>query len=144
MVYHRKKLTKYNPYNSNEKGNIHFCIMKSKLKNAGMGCFARKDFVEGELCDEYKGKLIAAVIDPKYVWTLANRYHIDAKSIQFSNPMRYVNGGRTKSQRDAINVVMKEENNRVFYYAKKNIKKGDELIVDYGTRYWTKKEHWKN
>ena len=126
---------------TNNFGNIHFCVMKSKLVNAGLGCFARHEIKEGEFCDEYKGKLLSKVKDPKYTWTLPSGYHIDAKDIKTCNPMRYVNGGRTKKQRDNINVIMKHDNNRVYYYAKTTIKKGDELIIDYGRKYFTKKKH---
>ncbi len=134
-------------YNTKDiKGNVHFFIDSSSIPKAGEGCFARHHFKENELLSEYLGTYHKKVNDTMYVFTLkvdAPYRHLDAKNVTINNPMRYVNGANhfIPGQLARVNVKAKEVEGRIFYYATRDIEAGEELIIDYGARYWTDKSH---
>lgn len=137
-------IPKYNPHDT--KGNVHFFIRKSTIPKAGEGCFARHSFKQGEFLAEYLGVYLKSISDPMYVFTLKAEgpyCNLDAKLVTINNPMRYVNGANhhVPEQLNLVNVRSSEENGRIFYYATRNIRAGEELIIDYGARYWTNKDH---
>lgn len=115
-------------------------IKKSTIKGAGKGAFAKKNFEKYELLDEYKGIFIKPKDyknDSWYVWELYYDDgdvlgYIDSQDKDYSNWTRYVNCPNSKKQE---NVMAVQKNRKIFYYACKKIKEGDELFVWYGPEY---------
>lgn len=117
-------------------------ISKSTIPKAGKGAFATRDYKKNEYLGTYKGILIDpktfnSLKDADYVWELLDEdndaiAYIDARDERFSNWTRYVNCPCEKSQE---NVKVVQNLFDIEYYAKKNIKKGDELFVWYGSEY---------
>lgn len=117
-------------------------IRKSNIPNAGMGAFAKENISKGKKLGHYAGKILTKeqykkLPDKDYVFELIlpqGKLFIDAKNN--GNWTRYVNGAKTKEQKKYINVDAKQIGFNIYYIAIKNIKAGDELIIDYGTDYW--------
>jgi len=53
-----------------------------------------------------------------------------------ANPMRYVNGAMTEAQSKTVNVEAFFADDRVWYFTTRDVKQGDEFMVDYGKGYW--------
>lgn len=122
--------------------NSDIKIIKSKIKNAGKGVSALKNLKKGTNLGIYKGKLLSKkqynkLKDKSYVWEIDTPkgviYH-DGKFIKRNNILRYVNGVKSKNQKE--NVEAYQYNKTIRYRTSKNIKKGEELIINYGEGYW--------
>ena len=118
-------------------------IKQSTIQDAGYGTFALRDFRKNELLDEYKGKLLtieqynSKKSNLAYIWEIKDEdddviAYIDGGNKKFSNWTRYVNCPCTTKQE---NVSAVQKHYKMYYYALKNIKKGDELFVWYGPEY---------
>lgn len=118
-------------------------VKRSIIKDAGKGVFATRNINKHECLGEYKGVLMSAdqynkcQPDHTYIWQLVTDKdeivaYIDAKDIKKSNWTRYVNCPFKKSQ-DNVEPIQKYF--KMYYYAKRNIKKGEELFVWYGPDY---------
>jgi len=136
-------------------------IAPSSIPNAGMGVFATRDIKKGEVLDEYVGKFLTPEQYAKkrshknYIWELMTPSdeviaYIDSGNKKYSNWTRFVNTPSKKSEANMINIQMnatseesKDKNKAtynptgtaVFYCAKKDIKKGEELLIWYGEEY---------
>ena len=113
-------------------------IKQSSLPEAGKGVFTTRDIGEGVTIGEYKGECIEYSKmneNGKYAWELQNGKVVDAWNIEKSNWLRYINDHRTE---EGNNLSMYEHDNRVYYKTIKPIKKGSELFVSYGEKYWEK------
>ena len=128
-------------------------IKYSKIPNAGLGLFANMDISQGTFIGNYMGEVYhnkTECPDNHYIFSTPN-FLIDALDVNKSNFARfmnccynndvenvsvvnYINPGKscvfTKSDGQQIDI-----NNYVFYYAKRNIVKGEELFYDYGENY---------
>lgn len=118
---------------TNDEGII---IKQSSLPEAGKGVFTTRDIGEGVTIGEYKGEQIEYSKmngNGKYAWELQNGKVVDAWNIKKSNWLRYINDHRTE---EGNNLSMYEHDNRIYYKTIKPIKKGSELFVSYGEKYW--------
>ena len=118
-------------------------IKKSKLKGAGQGAFAACDLSKGERLGEYTGRLIDPEdyekLDSKvYTFEVTKKFegryylfYIDASDPKHSGLLRYVNGAYGSAQKKLINVESYQYAEKVFYRAKRDIKKGEELTTQY-------------
>ncbi len=107
-------------------------IKKSKIDKNGL--YASQDIKEGTKIIEYKGKLISVKqteIDPKfdndkaiYLFNINKRYDLDG-DFKF-NIARLINHSCNP------NCEVFGKGLKIWIYAMKNIKKGDELSYDYG------------
>ena len=107
-------------------------IKKSKIDKNGL--YANRDIKKGTKIIEYKGKIISvkqSETDPKfdngraiYLFNLNKRYDLDG-DFKF-NTARLINHSCDP------NCEVFGSGLKVFVYAMKNIKKGDELSYDYG------------
>jgi len=141
-------------------------VKKSKIKAAGKGLYAARDFKKNERIEEYTG--VRTNTAPANIAT--NDYIAEVKSkdegsawINAENPtkssiMRYANdcsrkdkectsnnatfyyyrkpGPKPKNRRDK---VVNPNKTRMYVKAKRPIKKGAEIYLGYGTDYW----RWK-
>jgi hypothetical protein len=117
---------------SNKKTNYDLAVRRTK---AGLGLVTLEDIKKGDLVIEYTGEKISSDEADrrggKYLFTvLDDKLVIDGKGRK--NLARYIN----HSCRPNCEAEVDEDKKRVFIYAKRNIKAGEELHYDYGKEYW--------
>jgi len=99
---------------------------------SGLGLFACEDIRRGERVIEYTGECVddaeADRRSNRYIFEVAKNLNIDGS--RRSNSARYANHACRPNCTDRI------EGKRVFYYAIRNIRAGDELTIDYGKEYY--------
>jgi hypothetical protein len=131
-------------------GNVNLNLVEVKpSKIHGSGGFASEKgpiIPAGTIIGPYKGKYMNLeernkVMDGTYIWKINDNRFVDAKDCMKSNPLRFVNGAKTKSQRKKINCRMMNigkypSTEKVYYITTKNIKPGEELLIDYGPFYF--------
>ena len=64
-------------------------------------------------------------------------HYLDVSNITEENPWRFVSGARTWEQREKINVEALFTSVGVYHRTLKEVKAGEEFILDYGFNYWT-------
>lgn len=125
--------------------NKDVIIKPSLIPNAGLGVFALRNIKKGKILGYYKGKILTEdqylkLKNKEYIFeiNLKNQpnIYIDAKSKKLSNWTRYVNGAKTKKQKKMINIKPIQRGYNIYYTTLRDIKKGEELIMDYGEFYW--------
>lgn len=100
---------------------------------SGLGLYATKDFKRGDFIIEYQGKKVSneeadeKFINNRYIIVLNNTYCIDGSSR--TNRARYINHS-CKPNSEAIS-----SQRSVKIYAKRRIKVGEEITIDYGKEY---------
>lgn len=103
-----------------------------KRSSAGLGLFAGEDIPKGTCIIEYKGRQIKGQEEytstSKYLFGVNDRMTIDGRDR--SNTARYINHSCR------ANCEPETYKRRVFIFAKRNIKTGEELTYDYGKEYW--------
>jgi len=124
---------------------IRLKIAPSTIQKAGLGVFAIDPIPNGS-SGTYKGvKKSLDKGDPYYSWIIyeyhpihghpvntKEMYLLDAQSKKTSNWTRYVNCGMKKKDN---NMDSKQEFDRIYYYATRNINPNEELFIDYGRGY---------
>lgn len=121
-------------------------LKKSKIRNAGIGCFAKTTIPAGTIIGPYDGKYMTLkqrnrVQDGTYIWKITDNLFVDAKAFTKNNPLRYVNGAKTTLQKSKINCEVRfigkdPSSLKVYYMTTKNILPGEELIISYGNNYF--------
>ena len=110
----------------------HFKKVKVKRGIHGLGLFADEDIKKGEMIIEYIGNILTdaetdKIPDSRYIFSVSKNHNIDGTPRW--NLARYCNHS---CDGNAESDVKKK---RVFVKAIKNIKKGDEIMYDYGEEY---------
>ena len=115
-----------------------------------MGIFANETCPKGIRLGEYTGDLLSEkaydrVSNKFYMFELSKRspstgrystYYIDASNPRKSGLLRYANGARTASQKKKINAEAYQYAEKIYYRSLREIKAGEEIIIDYGDNYW--------
>jgi SET domain-containing protein len=129
-------------------------IRKSNIQKAGLGVFATSFIPKRTTLGEYKGRLLTKKeydnlkeehccymfeLD-KQVGKKRKKYFIDARFKKHSNWTRYVNGAKDAEQQKKVNIEAYQYGGKLFYRTCEDVKTGDELLVDYGSDYWTSDE----
>ena len=118
-------------------------VKKSKLPGAGTGLYTRVNISKGTRIVEYKGRL-QPWKDVKhedgynpYIFKINSRIAVNAKSYMKSLG-RYANDakGFTRLKGVRNNADYEVEGNRVFIDAIRNIRKNEEILVEYGGNFW--------
>lgn len=124
-------------------GNRLYHVRKSKIRGAGLGAFATQDISEGTVLGEYTGrrltkKAFEKLDDITYVFDINRfgRVHHYIDGSRGGNWTRRINGAKNERQRRKVNVESYQYRQRIFIRASRDIKKGEEFIIDYGTKYW--------
>ena len=108
-----------------------------KKSTAGLGLFAGEAIKKGARIIEYVGEKITAEEankrGGKYLFEINTKWTIDGTNRK--NTARYVNHSCDP------NCEAENRGGRIFIFAKKDIKEGDELTYDYGQEYFD--EHIK-
>ncbi|KAJ3363037.1 Histone-lysine N-methyltransferase ezh1 [Allomyces javanicus] len=118
-------------------------VAVSTVPDAGWGLFAQCDFKADDFLGEYSGEVLSSdeadrrgiIYDRKslnYCFQLATDAVVDA--YRLGPVLRFCNHA-AKSNVNA-RVAFVDGSQRIGFYAKKNIKAGDELFLDYGRMYW--------
>lgn len=106
--------------------------LKVKRGINGLGLFTEAPIKKGEFVIEYFGTMLtneeANERGGKYLFEISNRRTIDGTLRE--NTARYIN----HSCRPNCEIDIKK--GRVFIFAKRSIKPGEELCYDYGKDYW--------
>ena len=106
-------------------------ILKVKRSSAGLGLFAGEDIPKGKCVIEYVGRVISKEEELKsnsqYLFEINKNKTIDGTAR--TNTARYIN----HSHRPNCEVEIYKQ--RVFIFAKRNIKAGEELNYDYGKEF---------
>ncbi len=119
----------------------------------GYGCFASTDIPQGNLIAEYVGEIIPKNKIASKIWswkypckgTFSKKFpkNISINAFKFGNETRFINHG-VDSKRNLPNCTIEFAYTngawRILYVAKRYINKDEELLVDYGLRYWRKRE----
>ena len=114
-------------------------LSRSNIKEAGFGLFALQDFTAKEYVMEYTGEVISideslrrnallARFGLTYQETISQRQSLDA--YRRGNKARFINHNSTKPNCEAKPKHVDGEA-RIGIYALKNIKKGEELFMNY-------------
>lgn len=121
-------------------------LKKSKIRNAGIGVFAKTTIPIGTLIGPYHGRYMTLeqrnrVRNGTFIWKIHDNLYVDAKKYKKNNPLRYVNGAKTKLQKEKINCEVKflgkdPDHLKIYYITTKNILPGEELIISYGDSYF--------
>ena len=110
-------------------------ILHVKRSSAGLGLFAGEDIPKNACIIEYVGRVIKGEEEytsrSKYLFEVHSRMTIDGRDR--SNTARYINHSCKP------NSEPETKKQRVFIFAKRLIKAGEEITYDYGKEYW--KEH---
>jgi len=151
----RKSLKTGYKIRKNEKANSLVEIKVSNIPQAGFGAFARKHIPARTTLGEYKGKIMTkkeyeALDDNKcsYIFQINRKisngkrrdFFIDARFKKHSNWTRFVNGAKSKEQREGVNVEAYQYGGKLFYRTSTEVDPCEELLVDYGSDYWTSDE----
>jgi len=101
---------------------------------AGKGLYAGESIKKGDFVVEYTGKRlpnsIADSLGTRYLFDLENGFTIDG-SVKW-NLARWIN----HACKPNVEAELDEDEARVYIYAKRNIKEGEELTIDYGKEYF--------
>jgi uncharacterized protein len=121
----------------------HLYVKKSKLPNAGKGLFTKVDIPKGVRIVQYKGKITEWKYvkhdDGKngYIFYI-KRYHVIDALPTPQHLARYANDakGLTRIKGMTNNCDYITDGLKAYIESKKEIKKGSEILVDYGPDYW--------
>jgi len=125
-------------------------VKRSKIPGAGKGLFTKQFIEKGTRIVEYKGRITTwkNVLGSKhfngYVYFI-NRNHVIDAMRRKTAIARYANDakGHSKKQGVSNNSEFVVESKRVFIYAKRDILKGEEIFVSYGSEYWKEVAKYK-
>jgi uncharacterized protein len=106
--------------------------LKVRRSSAGMGLFAEEAIPKGACVIEYVGRMLEGEdwqgVNSKYLFEVNSRKTIDGSPRW--NTARYINHSCRPNCEPEI------YKNRVFIFAKRNIKAGEELAYNYGATYF--------
>jgi hypothetical protein len=127
----------------------HLRIKPSGIRNAGLGLYTTEDIVvrgnRSKKVADYGGrKMKKRTVDALYSGTAAYAY-CDGESPESwcrdsrrtnSSSGRYANSGRGSGLRNNARLAWSRQQQKGSIHAKKSIRKGQEILVDYGHTYW--------
>jgi hypothetical protein len=111
-------------------------IKQSLIPNGGRGVFAEKDFKKGEVIEvcplitDYKKNFVNSKIKD---YTFKSKFKPDQEVIVFGMCSMY-------NHSDNYNVAHNQDPENMVYRAARDIKKGEELYVNYGENYWNSRK----
>ena len=121
---------KNNPYTEK------ISVKQSLIPNSGRGVFAEKDFKRGEVIEvcplltDYKKNFANSKIKD---YTFKSKFKPDQEVIVFGMCSMY-------NHSDNFNVGHNQDPENMIFTAVRDIKKGEELYVNYGENYWNSRK----
>ena len=129
------------PYCSKHtKSELGLSVRKSNIPNAGMGLFAERPFKKGQNIAQYGGEVLTtAQYDKRYERDAMGAYGvqldeervIDARKTT-AGVARYACDYHGSRRKPNAEYVADDEVSQVWIVATRHIKKGDEILTDYG------------
>ena len=117
-------------------------IQPSHIPGAGLGLIAARDLPKntpiGPYCGDESRDPDETHGGSKYVFALSRARTIDAARTD-TNPTRMINDSKGYGARN-VNFIVDRIRGTVRVATSKAVKKGDELIIDYGDKYWKRVE----
>lgn len=120
-------------------------IKPSRIKGAGLGIFSKKFIPKGMYLGEYIGRPLTedrfyllfkkGKVDQNYAFDVnSGRQHfiLDATNLKDSNWTRFINCSRNDQEE---NVIYKDENGKIKFYARFDIYPNEELLFYYSDSY---------
>ncbi len=111
--------------------HTHVCVKRS---SAGLGLFANQEFKKGDFIIEYTGEQITHEESDrrggKYLFILNEKIVVDGK--ERKNTARYINHACSPNAEAETD----DEEKKIRIFARRKIKKGEEITYDYGKEYW--------
>ena len=144
----------------------HLKVKPSTIDNAGDGLFTTVPLEKYTVLPPYQGHALSlaefrqmrGTKEMDYVWCplreaslfnftddqlmaaekagAATTFCIDGRGKADENPTRFINAARSKEQCKKVNVKICEFGDVAYFRTTADIKKGAELITDYGSEYW--------
>ena len=118
----------------------------------GMGVFAQRKLVEGELIGRYKGVITSDdVFDNgastgEYAFALANGRVVDGGDPRRSNWLRFLNHSIRRANCESVDAWEEGEGPlglaAIVIRASRDIAPGEELLFNYGGDYWSVRAPW--
>lgn len=126
-------------------------IRKSQIPKSGKGVFAKDDIPANRLLGYYRGEALNLdEFNARHEKNGVGIYVLTLPNESFPDKNMYVDGEQKGNWTSRMNSPRGTDKkaNVIFYsdgtvVSKRNIKKGEELFVGYGPRYWNSK-FWKN
>jgi len=115
-------------------GDPAIAVRPSRLKGAGRGAFAVRNFEPGDVVGQYKCVVlpIDEVSDATRSWALNATHVCDGSFFPLNNPLAYVNSIASDDTCNMQNVVYHFTlPETIMYLAETSIRGGEELLVDY-------------
>lgn len=115
-------------------------VRKSQIPNAGLGLFAEKSFKTGDYVAQYSGEIISVEeYDKRYSDDAMGSYGVELDSKRVidacrsdSGVARYACDYHGSGKKPNVEYVADDEKDEVWLVAIRPIKKGDEILSDYG------------
>ena len=125
-------------------------VRRSTIEGAGLGLFAAQEIPAEFELGEYVGKVNRGleITNPSaYIWEVKPRHpRFEGEKIWIDgeehgtgllhdtpNNLRYVNAA---DEEDEINTKMVQREDKVYYRTTRVVRKGEELLMSYGSDYW--------
>ena len=111
-------------------------VRQSLIPNGGRGVFAEKDFKKGEVIEvcplltDYRKNFSNSIIKD---YTFKSKFKPDQEVITFGMCSMY-------NHSENFNVSHNQEPENMIFTAARDIKKGEELYVNYGSHYWNSRK----
>jgi len=119
-------------------------VKKSDIKNAGLGLFyvAKNDFKKDRKIADYSAKEISSTPNPnsKYVFEVGKNRYLDGED-KLNYVGRYINSSKNSNKAPNVrftkgyNTTKKMNRYTVPIFSKRGIKKGEELLLNYGKNF---------
>lgn len=124
--------------------NTSLIVAPSLIPRAGLGCFADRDYQDGEVVGHYTGEVLGVfqmlrTRDWTYLMGLGKtdngrRIWVDTK-MYLSIKERYINHHFDPSKWN-LRLELRPNEAKCILTASRHIRKGEELYFDYGEKYW--------
>jgi SET domain-containing protein len=112
----------------------HLYISKSNIEEANNGVFTRLDIKKGTIVEKAcvsKIKSTGTVDSELHDYVFNNPYKSDEYLVAFGYGSMY-----NHSDNPNLGYHYNQDENKIIYEALRDIKKGDELYISYGTNWW--------
>ncbi len=137
---HDELTTRYGPEIAQASPTISSVYISHVSAEVGLGVYARKNFKKGDFVGEYTGKVVKTTRDSTYTWSyppgggtvLGKQYSLDGG--EQGNELRFAN--HSEDPNLEMKFVFQGTTWHVIYIACKEIKKGTQLLTNYGPNYW--------
>lgn len=122
-----------------------FYLDLSTIPDAGLGLFAKRDISIGEYMVYYgyiyskieKMNFSKGYKHSKYVYEKQDGTMIDCKEF-YDCAARYINDGPQSGIQPNVKWVENNSTRYVLVVFTKNVRKGEEIFISYGSQYWQK------